>query len=51
VPTLDDALMAPTNYNHFDGYAQGPSTPDKNINPANMCPDWIEVVGTTARRF
>lgn len=23
---LDDALMAPTNYNHFDGYIQGPST-------------------------
>jgi hypothetical protein len=23
---LDDALMAPTNENHFDGYAQGPST-------------------------
>ncbi|MFT3830528.1 MAG: glycoside hydrolase family 9 protein [Opitutaceae bacterium] len=23
---LDDARMAPTNHNHFDGYAQGPST-------------------------
>ena len=23
---VDDALMAPTNLNHFDGYAQGPST-------------------------
>lgn len=23
---LDDALMAPINHNHFDGYAQGPST-------------------------
>ena len=23
---LDDALMAPVNYNHFDGYFQGPST-------------------------
>jgi hypothetical protein len=23
---LDDARMAPTNYNHFDGYLQGPST-------------------------
>ncbi len=23
---LDDALMAPLNHNHFDGYAQGPST-------------------------
>lgn len=23
---LDDALMAPTNLNHFDGYVQGPST-------------------------
>ncbi len=23
---LDDALMAPVAYNHFDGYAQGPST-------------------------
>ncbi|QIK79928.1 glycoside hydrolase [Sphingomonas piscis] len=23
---LDDALMAPTNLNHFDGYASGPST-------------------------
>ncbi|WP_205412267.1 glycoside hydrolase family 9 protein [Sphingomonas crusticola] len=23
---LDDALMAPVNLNHFDGYAQGPST-------------------------
>jgi len=23
---LDDALMAPTDYNHFDGYAQGAST-------------------------
>jgi endoglucanase len=23
---LDDARMAPTNYNHFDGYMQGPST-------------------------
>ena len=23
---LDDARMAPTNYNHFDGYIQGPST-------------------------
>ncbi len=23
---LDDALMAPTNHNHFDGYIQGPST-------------------------
>ena len=22
----DDALMAPTNHNHFDGYIQGPST-------------------------
>jgi hypothetical protein len=23
---LDDALMAPVSYNHFDGYVQGPST-------------------------
>ena len=23
---IDDALMAPVNYNHFDGYVQGPST-------------------------
>ena len=23
---LDDARMAPTSYNHFDGYSQGPST-------------------------
>jgi hypothetical protein len=23
---MDDALMAPVNYNHFDGYSQGPST-------------------------
>lgn len=23
---MDDALMAPTNFNHFDGYVQGPST-------------------------
>ena len=23
---MDDALMAPVNYNHFDGYTQGPST-------------------------
>ncbi|HEX9782045.1 MAG TPA: glycoside hydrolase family 9 protein, partial [Opitutaceae bacterium] len=23
---LDDALMAPTDFNHFDGYIQGPST-------------------------
>ncbi|KPL12429.1 MAG: glycoside hydrolase, partial [Bacteroides sp. SM23_62] len=23
---MDDALMAPTNHNHFDGYFQGPST-------------------------
>jgi endoglucanase len=23
---MDDALMAPTNHNHFDGYQQGPST-------------------------
>lgn len=23
---MDDALMAPTNINHFDGYVQGPST-------------------------
>ncbi len=23
---LDDARMAPVNYNHFDGYSQGPST-------------------------
>lgn len=23
---MDDALMAPTDHNHFDGYAQGPST-------------------------
>ncbi|HWA84806.1 MAG TPA: glycoside hydrolase family 9 protein [Opitutus sp.] len=23
---IDDALMAPPNHNHFDGYAQGPST-------------------------
>jgi endoglucanase len=23
---LDDALMAPVNFNHFDGYVQGPST-------------------------
>ena len=23
---MDDALMAPTNYNHIDGYVQGPST-------------------------
>ena len=23
---LDDAQMAPTNINHFDGYVQGPST-------------------------
>jgi hypothetical protein len=23
---MDDALMAPINYNHFDGYRQGPST-------------------------
>jgi len=26
---VDDALMAPTNLNHFDGYAQGPSTLSK----------------------
>jgi hypothetical protein len=26
---LDDALMAPTNLNHFDGYVQGPSTLSK----------------------
>jgi len=26
VDHLDDALMAPVNLNHFDGYAQGPST-------------------------
>ncbi len=25
-PNVDDALMAPVNLNHFDGYAQGPST-------------------------
>lgn len=25
----DDARMAPTNYNHFDGYVQGPSTMTK----------------------
>ena len=23
---MDDALMAPVNHNHFDGYVQGPST-------------------------
>jgi hypothetical protein len=26
---LDDARMAPTNYNHFDGYLQGPDTLDQ----------------------
>lgn len=28
---LDDALMAPVNHNHFDGYIQGPSTLTKYL--------------------
>lgn len=29
VPFLDDALQAPTNHQHFDGYSQGPTTETK----------------------
>ncbi len=34
----DDALMAPLNYNHFDGYFQGPSTLTK-FNPFDHVPN------------
>lgn len=34
---LDDALMAPTNLNHFDGYLQGPSTLSK-YKPGDIVP-------------
>ncbi len=33
----DDARMAPVNYNHFDGYAQGPSTLTK-FKPGDVVP-------------
>jgi hypothetical protein len=33
----DDARMAPINYNHFDGYVQGPSTLTK-YNPGDVVP-------------
>jgi endoglucanase len=33
----DDARMAPLNYNHFDGYEQGPSTLTK-YNPGDVVP-------------
>lgn len=33
---LDDARMAPTNYNHIDGYAQGPSTLTKYAGGASV---------------
>src|SRR5712692_4643027 len=35
---LDDARMAPTNYNHFDGYLQGPSTLTK-YKPGETVPE------------
>ena len=34
---MDDALMAPTGLNHFDGYAQGPSTLTK-YRPGDIVP-------------
>ncbi|WP_221031580.1 glycoside hydrolase family 9 protein [Actomonas aquatica] len=34
---LDDALMAPTDFNHFDGYTQGPSTLTA-FNPGDFVP-------------
>jgi endoglucanase len=34
---MDDALMAPTSLNHFDGYAQGPSTLNK-YKPGQVVP-------------
>ena len=34
---MDDALMAPTSLNHFDGYAQGPSTLTK-YKPGQVVP-------------
>ena len=34
---LDDARMAPVNFNHFDGYVQGPSTLTK-YNPGDVVP-------------
>src|SRR3954471_1182548 len=34
---MDDALMAPTSLNHFDGYAQGPSTLTK-FKPGEVVP-------------
>jgi hypothetical protein len=34
---IDDALMSPVNHNHFDGYAQGPSTLTK-FNPGDHVP-------------
>ena len=33
----DDARMAPVNFNHIDGYAQGPSTLTK-YNPGDVVP-------------
>ncbi len=35
---LDDALMAPINYNHYDGYISGPSTLTK-FKPGDRVPD------------
>ncbi len=35
---MDDALMAPVNHNHFDGYVQGPSTLTK-YDPMEPVPD------------
>ena len=42
---MDDALMAPVNHNHFDGYFQGESTLT-NFQPVNTYPDLILVDGT-----
>ncbi len=40
----DDARMAPINYNHFDGYFQGPSTLTK-YKPGEHVPAWTRAAG------
>ncbi|HEX9974334.1 MAG TPA: cellulase N-terminal Ig-like domain-containing protein, partial [bacterium] len=42
---LDDALMAPININHFDGYVQGPSTLTKYV-PRQHVPQLNRAAGT-----
>jgi endoglucanase len=45
VDHLDDALMAPVGLNHFDGYAQGPSTLTR-FRPGEVVPGLTPAAGT-----